>query len=369
MEALVKRDDIEQVHFLFVADNPAHNVQANGKLHFWQALRGRVGPATRKIIEEFDIDVFQIHNNLELGTDGLAVAQEMGLPTIYVMHDFWVLCPQLFMIPVWNAMDHEVCHEIGEEKCRKCVGEFAYLESKKDRERINKCDVGVVPSKKHVEIFEKNNVLVGKWVIVEPWVDLSTFHPLNMPKKPMQVAFAGNYIPHKGVQVLLLAWEIVQRRLPNANLIIQGDTRCRARTARLIQNLDLQNVQMVNRMPQEKLNQLYNESSLTVFPSFWEETIGLIWVESLSVGTPVVASATGSIPELLKYGGILVPPRDHVKMAEAIVSLLLSPNRRNKLANEGFNYVRSKFKPERAGQDFANIYYQLQLKGEKDAER
>lgn len=151
-----------------------------------------------------------------------------------------------------------------------------------------------------------------------------------------------------------------------ARLIVQGDNRAKSRTVRLANNLNLQNVHFVNRMPQEKLNQLYNESALTVFPSIWEETIGLIWVESLSVGTPVVASATGSIPELLKYGGVLVPPRDHTKMAEAIVDLLLSPSRRQKLAEEGFNYVRKNFRPERAGQDFASIYYQLELRSDEE---
>jgi glycosyltransferase involved in cell wall biosynthesis len=229
------------------------------------------------------------------------------------------------------------------------------------RNVINKCNVGIVPSNKIRSIFENNNLLNGKWMVVDPWIDLNMFYPDNrVQRKPWQVFFAGNFIPHKGINVLLKAWELVNRRLPMANLIAQGDQRCVNETTTLATNLGLLNVSFINHVQQDNLRTLYNESALTVFPSIWEETIGLIWIESLACGTPVICSNVGSMSELLKKGGEMFEPRDHVELAEKIVDMLLSPSKRNTYAKEGYEYVQGKFKPERAADDFIKLYYRLE---------
>lgn len=363
IQELVRRPEIDTVHFVFSGLEPAHTLQAEEKMHMWQIKPGSNIPVLRNIMKNWDIDVFQFHNNQEFGTRGLEYMQSQGIPTVWVMHDFWPLCNQRFMMRVWDAEAYPVCHDTptrNPNECLECVGEYYYNLYLKQREAINKCDVGIVPSKNIKDIFEMNNLLVGKWKIVEPWTDLKLFQPAPVQKR-FQVFFAGNYIPHKGFPVLLRAWAHVNKRLPNAQLLAQGDSRMVQETIDMSKRLKVQNISLIEHVPQERLRELYSESMLTIFPSIWEETIGLIWVESLACGTPVICSKTGSIPELLKYGGEMFEPRDHVELAERIIDLLLSPSKLNKYAEEGYKFVHTNFRPERAGDDFLKIYTKLEV--------
>ena len=362
IEALLRRSDIGQVHFLVGGNMHVHNEQIDKKLHFWQTPKPSVTRLTEQIINDYKIDVVQLHNNQYIGTAGIEKAQEMGIPTVWVMHDFWVLCWQRFLTKVWQATDYENCYKIEPWKCIKCVNYYEYDLTRRQREVINKCDYGVVPSKRIAKIFEDNNVLNGKLKIIDPWIDLNVYHPLPVRKEMFQVFFAGNFIPHKGIQVLLKAWELVNKRLPMAKLLAQGDERCFRETLMMAKALKLQNVSFIKWVKPEELVRIYNESAVTVFPSTWEETAGLIWMESLACGTPVLCSETGSIPELLKYGGEMFPPRDHVALAEKIVDFLLSPSKMNKYAREGREYVNKNFHPDRGAYDFSKMYHELEVK-------
>jgi len=361
IESLVNMPDIT-VHFMFTGEKTAHNIQAKEKFHLWQIRKENVLGATKNIIRDYDIDIVQLHNNQLIGTKGIEYAQSIGLPTVWVMHDFWTLCYNRFMTKPFEATTSEICHKINKEKCIDCVGYFNWYYTKKQREIVNNCDIGIVPSPRIKKIFENNNFLLGKLKIIEPWIDLDTFHPTGEPRDSWKVFFAGNYIPHKGVRVLLRSWIIVQKILPMAKLFIQGDYRMQAETVQIIKNLKLRNIIMLNHMPKEQLRSHYNTSSITVFPSIWEETFGQIWAESLACGTPVIASKTGGIADLMKEGGVFFEPRNHVELAENIIDLLLTPSKRQELALKGYDYVRERFNKDRAGVEFTNLYHRLEAK-------
>ena len=230
----------------------------------------------------------------------------------------------------------------------------------KIREVVNRADVGIAASNNMIHVFERNNLLKGKWKKVTPWVNTKVFYrDSSIRKSPTTVMFAGNYIPHKGSWVLLEAWKHVIRRIPNARLVIQGDERFMNQTIMRIRRYDLKNVQMVRKMPQDHLRGLYNEASICVFPSIWEETFGLIRGESLLCETPVVASRIGGITEHAKYGHVLFEAGNHYQLAEELIDLLLDYERRGILAREGREYALREFNPQRACSDMIRIYEEL----------
>ena len=67
-----------------------------------------------------------------------------------------------------------------------------------------------------------------------------------------------------------------------------------------------------------------------MLPSVWAEPFGLVVIEAMSGGTPVVASDIGGIPEIIQYGisGLLVSPGDTEALREALSALLADPARR-----------------------------------------
>jgi len=132
LQALIRRDDIDQVHFMFVGPESHHQEEADGKFHYWQIRKNHEKAVTKTIIEEYGIDIVQFHNSLSMGVRGLEYAQEQGIPTVWVMHDFWTMCPNLFFTKVWEAHRHELCYEVDAEKCIECAGYYNYMATKEE---------------------------------------------------------------------------------------------------------------------------------------------------------------------------------------------------------------------------------------------
>lgn len=88
------------------------------------------------------------------------------------------------------------------------------------------------------------------------------------------------------------------------------------------------------------------------------EPFGLVAVEAMACGTPILAAASGGIPEIIEHGntGWLVPPCDEHTLAAAIVSLSRQPALRWHLAEQGGNHVRSRFSADRYLEELQAFY-------------
>ena len=111
-------------------------------------------------------------------------------------------------------------------------------------------------------------------------------------------------------------------------------------------------------------------SDLLILPSV-AEAFGLVLAEALFLGTPVVATNVGGIPEIVSEGvdGILVPPADSGALADAIVELLTNDERRQKMAGGGRQKILTKFRFEEMVRSYETLYAHLTSaqKGEKPA--
>lgn len=101
-------------------------------------------------------------------------------------------------------------------------------------------------------------------------------------------------------------------------------------------------------------------ADLVVLPSV-AEAFGLVLAEALYLGTPVVASRVGGIPEIVDDGidGVLVPPADSGALADAIVRLLNDGQERQRLAGAGREKVRGRFSFEQMARGYERLYERL----------
>ena len=98
-------------------------------------------------------------------------------------------------------------------------------------------------------------------------------------------------------------------------------------------------------------------ADLLVLPST-AEAFGLVLAEALFLGTPVVATRVGGIPEIIsdQVDGVLVPPADSTALASAIVGLLEDSERRRKMAGAGREKIQSKFSFEDMVRSYEDVY-------------
>jgi len=91
------------------------------------------------------------------------------------------------------------------------------------------------------------------------------------------------------------------------------------------------------------------------------EGLGTSVLDAMACGRPVVGTRAGGIPEVIEDGvtGILVPPRDHHAMADAIVTLLKDPGLRERMGSAGLSLADASFSAERMVQDTIRVYERI----------
>jgi glycosyltransferase involved in cell wall biosynthesis len=99
------------------------------------------------------------------------------------------------------------------------------------------------------------------------------------------------------------------------------------------------------------------------------EGLGTSLLDAMAAGKPIVATRAGGIPEVVgdEETGVLVPPRDHDAMAEAIVRLLKDDTLRRKMGDAGRARARSLFSAERMVQNTLNVYQRVAMEPHKES--
>lgn len=167
---------------------------------------------------------------------------------------------------------------------------------------------------------------------------------------PFELLFVGRLVERKGVHYLLDA--VAQlRKSHHLTLSIVGDGPWRARLAEQAAKLGLENVvRFEGFLNSEKLAQRFEACDAFVLPAVVDakgdtEGLGVVLVEALAYGRPVIASAAGGIVDVVKDGetGTLVPPGDADALASAIVDYIERPERAQELAAAGSAHVQANF--------------------------
>lgn len=150
---------------------------------------------------------------------------------------------------------------------------------------------------------------------------------LDVPDEPF-LLFVGAMGPHKGLDVLLEARELMRRPAP---LVVLGTPRADA------PDLDRPGVVVHTDVPHDQVMAAWGAAAVGVVPSVWPEPFGQVAVECLAAGTPAVVSATGGLGEIVRDGveGLLVPPADPHALASALDRVLGDPDLRARLAAAG----------------------------------
>jgi glycosyltransferase involved in cell wall biosynthesis len=184
---------------------------------------------------------------------------------------------------------------------------------------------------------------------------------LGLPATGPVVGVVGRISEQKGQEDFIRAAVPIAAAIPEAVFLVVGsadDERLHASLRRLVHDLVLDDrvrfTGHVTDMPA-----LYAALDLLVAPSRWEG-FGLMLVEGMAAGRPIVATAVGAIPEVVGLSGaaVLVPPADEVALAKAVTPLLLDPVRRAAMGAAGRRRAND-FSWDVSGQRLATVYERI----------
>jgi len=158
-----------------------------------------------------------------------------------------------------------------------------------------------------------------------------------------RVLFAGRVVAAKGLAVLIEAI-----RELDAELVVCGEGWRLPNARRLARRLGVERrVSFVGWLGPQELARQLAAAAVVAVPSLWPEPFGLVGIEALAAGRPVVASATGGIGDWLEHGinGLSVPPGDPRALARALGELLDDPARRERMGAAGRATIAERFTP------------------------
>lgn len=153
----------------------------------------------------------------------------------------------------------------------------------------------------------------------------------------------GKFKKAKNHFLLIESFAIALEKEPKLRLVLVGDGSLRRRVEERVKQLGLSG-KVVFLGWREDVSSVLNNSDIFVLSSAWEG-FGMVLVEAMAAGKPVVATKVGGVPEVVEEGlaGILVPPQDPVALAEAILTLAENKDLRKIMGQKGEEIAKKKF--------------------------
>lgn len=166
------------------------------------------------------------------------------------------------------------------------------------------------------------------------------------------VLYAGRLSYLKGVDILLNAAKIYENE--NIVTVIAGNGALRKELKCLAKKLELKNVHFIGHKSQRTLKKLYNIADVFAMPSRME-AFGLVAIEALACGTPVVCTEAGGMKEYINSKvGKVIEPENPKALARALKNVINNSNKYNREALE--NYVKDKFTQDKSINKLVQIY-------------
>lgn len=196
--------------------------------------------------------------------------------------------------------------------------------------------------------------------IIPPGVDVHTFRSPQWGEKKIKIELPEKYIfclgrlgASKGRDLLLKAFNIVRKKIPEVYLIIGGGSPKPGREEqellntmnKIIDENDMkEKVHLVGYIPDKLIVPYYQQASIFVLPSVFEP-FGMTAVEAMACGTPVIASKFAGIKDVISHeqNGLLINPKNIEEFADAMIMLLKDKQLAENIGKKGYKTCHKYF--------------------------
>ena len=216
----------------------------------------------------------------------------------------------------------------------------------------------IIPNSKFVRnMLTKNGYPEDKMQIIFNIINIKAAVK-KRPSKKYRIIYAGQLERSKGVWDVIFAFNLLNNK--KLSLVIAGSGKEMDSIVKYIKEKKISNIQILGKLPNEAIQDLYRESKIVVSPSDFPEPFGRFILESMAAETPLITTNVGGTPEGVKNRetGILLEPNDPVKLAEEIKDLLNNKKIYQNITNNLKKEI-NKYGPEVIGRQRLELYKSL----------
>jgi glycosyltransferase involved in cell wall biosynthesis len=322
--------------------------------------------AMRSCLADFSPDLAHIRGIYHhLSPSILWELKLQGIPVLYHMNDFKILCPTYNFVAEGRACkelcSHGAFHNVVTKGCYAgprssavVLAAEAYLH--RWLRTYERCvDLFLAPSEFVRSKLMAAGIPAQRIAVLPHFQALPSKEDITIDEG--YLLYFGRLSAEKGVSELLRA----MGQLPHIPLIIAGDGPERPRLESLAKELNLNHVLFAGMVHGEELQRLITGCSFSVFPSHAYETLGKSILESYAWGRPVIASDLGSRRELVQHGvtGLLYQDGDRKELAHSIGFLFDRPDLIQKMGAAARQRVQADHDPDRHMEKLLELYCRL----------
>ena len=276
-----------------------------------------------KSLKNFNPDVIHFHTPGTVGLLGILLAKVLKKPLIGTYHTFfsetlmYASPKELLKLLNIKLPDFHASKKEGENSFAK---EFT---SRVVNKIYNQSDLIIAPSLPVKEILKKQGIKKNIEVLPSG-IDTTTFFPNRNKKKEKIILHVGRIGYEKNIDVVIKVFKRVLKEIPDAKLIIAGDGPALPDLRKLSSEIKItQNIEFMGMLDRKNLPQLYRNASVFITASTME-TLGLVVLEAMASGLPIVAVDKYALSWLIKHSenGFLVKPFDETTMSKYLVEIL-----------------------------------------------
>jgi glycosyltransferase involved in cell wall biosynthesis len=204
------------------------------------------------------------------------------------------------------------------------------IQSRWEAEHARRADLVVTISEHCKGRLQELYGVRGAIAVVPEMIDLDTWrrlfreNPVSRSDDEFVVLCVCRFYPRKRLELLLRAANLLRRRIPELRIRIVGGGPEAPALLRLWRELKLEPiVSWLGELPRHELAREYNRADVFCLPSV-QEGFGIVFLEAMAAGLPIVAARAAAVPEVVKHG-VLVDPKDFEALADGIWRLWRDP--------------------------------------------
>lgn len=345
-------------------------ISENIGLYFINNPQGKDGYRHKAIDEAFQElvlslkpDIAHIGHLNHLSTGIVDVLKKLGIPIVFTLHDFWLMCPrgQFLTRSIGLENNHQLCDKQDHSKCASdCYR--VYFSGKENEENIDlenwtgwterrmketksiidKVDLFIAPAKYLMNRFITDfDIPKSKIQYLDYGFDTSYLKPPIEKNKTGLYTFGyiGTHIPAKGINLLIEAFKKLKQP---AKLLIYG--REKGQSTQALKRLASSSRNEIKFLPEYHneniVKDVFSKVDCIVVPSIWAENSPLVIHEAQACHIPVITADFGGMKEYVKHNinGLLFKHRDANDLHLQLIDAVSNPDKMKKLGQKGYLY-------------------------------
>lgn len=331
-----------------VPQDESGTFKVTGLKFFFEPQHRLAIPLSQKILKissKLDLDIVHSHAPFSMGFQAVRLSEQAGIPHVHTYHTLLTEYRHYLPMPI--------------RPTENAVKEFSMW-------FCNMTDAVIAPTEKIEKELDDYGVKVPIYIL-PTGIDVKNFQrPLkysvrekhSIPPNDKIVLFVGRVAKEKNILFILDAFAELHKDMPDTTLLIVGDGPEKQEIIHRISHLGIKNkVVLAGYVARDDIIEYYRQSDVFSFASV-TETQGLVVLEALAAGLPVVAVAKEGIADVLVDGkGCLLLSEPSLKpFVKKMETILKDSNLKLKFSDEGINYVNQNWSMDMMARRLQNIY-------------